>query len=330
MIIVWRVLDRCNLACPFCLYDKRLPTVRKEADPERISRTLDMLGAWRDASGQAILLSWLGGEPLLWPPLAQLSAKARTLGIGLSLTTNGTTLGSPEVRAELIRSYREVTISIDGFSDFHDAMRGWKGAFSKLAMSVPKLVAERDAAGSALRIRANVVLMRGNIGQFAGLCRELSRWGIEEISFNQLGGRDRPEFYPANRLQLDDVRQLKALLPALRLELERSNTVLLGGSAYLDRIEGTTIGTPLPVPHCRVAENFLFIDEGGSIAPCSFTPGHFDLHVDQLRTAADFGALLTAIPELQRTRPARDCADCPSTQQFDKFEAALGTTRAAA
>lgn len=330
MIIVWRVLDRCNLACPFCLYDKRLPTARSEADPERISRMLDLLGAWKEESGETVLLSWLGGEPLLWPPLAQLSAKAKALGIDLSLTTNGTTLGSVAVRSELIRSYREVTISVDGFSDFHDKMRGWKGAFARLGASVPKLVAERDVAGSSLLVRANVVLMRGNIGRFADLCRELAGWGIQEISFNQLGGRDRPEFYPANRLRLEEVRQLKTILPELRHDLRQSGTVMVGGAAYLDRIEGTAVGTPLPVSHCRVSETFLFLDEGGRIAPCSFTPNHFGMHVDQISTPDDFSALLKAIPAMQRAHPAHDCADCPSTQQFEKFSTTSAPIRAAA
>lgn len=32
MIIVWRVLNDCNLACPFCAYDRRLAIRRARAD----------------------------------------------------------------------------------------------------------------------------------------------------------------------------------------------------------------------------------------------------------------------------------------------------------
>ena len=320
MILLWRISNHCNLACPFCAYDKRLRVAREEADPAQVARFIDLVGAWRRQSGRPVLLSWLGGEPLLWRPLAELSRRAVGQGIDLSLTTNGTRLGSPAVREELVRRYREVTVSVDGPAAFHDAMRGWPGAFDKLGHFVPALVAERDAAGSRLKIRANVVLMRDNIAAFEKLCLTLADWGVNEISFNQLGGRDRPEFHPDHRLRAADVAQLAEILPRLRARLAPRGTSLVGGSAYLGRIADAVAGRPLPIADCRVAEEFLFIDENGRIAPCSFTPDHFGSSVDQLLTPADVETLPWRLRTLQRQSPSHDCADCPSTQQFAKFE----------
>jgi len=320
MIILWRVSNHCNLACPFCAYDKRLGLLREKADPAQVARFIDLLGAWRSATGRPALLSWLGGEPLLWAPRAELDARALEQGVDLSLTTNGTRLGAPRVRTELVRRYREVTISIDGMADFHDAMRGWRGAFDKLAQTVPALIAERNATGAPLKVRANIVLMRDNIAGFAALCRVLADWGVDEISFNQLGGRDRPEFYPDHRLRAGDVAQLADEIPRLRAELGWAGTTLVGGTAYLDWFADTAAGRPLPVADCRVAETFLFVDEAGRIAPCSFAPEHFEASVDDLRSPADLDALPQRLRALQRAHPARDCADCPSTQQFAKFE----------
>jgi MoaA/NifB/PqqE/SkfB family radical SAM enzyme len=320
MIVLWRVSNHCNLACPFCAYDKRLGLPREEADPGRVARFIELLGAWRGATGQPVLLSWLGGEPLLWAPRAELDARAAEQGVDLSLTTNGTRLGAPQVRAELVRRYREVTISIDGMADFHDAMRGWRGAFAKLAQTVPALVAERDAAGAGLKVRVNIVLMRDNIAGFAPLCRMLADWGVDEISFNQLGGRDRPEFYPSHRLRPDDVARLADEVPRLRSELGQVGTTLVGGAAYLERFADSVAGRPLPITDCRVAETFLFIDEAGRVAPCSFAPGHFELSVDGLHSPADLDALPQRLRSHQSANAHRDCADCPSTQQFAKFE----------
>jgi MoaA/NifB/PqqE/SkfB family radical SAM enzyme len=320
MIVLWRVSNHCNLACPFCAYDKRLGLPREEADPARVARFIDLLGVWRGATGRPVLLSWLGGEPLLWAPRTELDARAAEHGVDLSLTTNGTRLGAPQVRAELVRRYREVTISIDGVADFHDAMRGWRGAFAKLAQTVPALVAERDAAGAGLKVRVNIVLMRDNIAGFAPLCRMLADWGVDEISFNQLGGRDRPEFYPSHRLRRDDVARLADEVPRLRAELGQMGTTLVGGAAYLKRFADSVAGRPLPITDCRVAETFLFIDEAGRVAPCSFAPEHFELSVDGLHSPADLDALPQRLRSHQRANAHRDCADCPSTQQFAKFE----------
>lgn len=323
MIVLWRVSNHCNLECPFCAFDKRLGLPRDEADPAQVARLIDLLGALRSETGRPVLLSWLGGEPLLWASRAELDERAAGHGIGLSLTTNGTRLGAPRVRAELVQRYREVTISIDGMADFHDIMRGWRGAFDKLAQSVPALIAERDRAGARLKVRANVVLMRDNIAGFAALCRTLAGWGIDEISFNQLGGRDRPEFYPGHRLRPEDVARLAAEVPRLRIELGQMGTTLVGGAAYLERFADTVAGRPLPIADCRVAETFLFIDEAGRIAPCSFAPEHFGVSVDDLRSPADLHALPRQLRLHQHAHPAPDCADCPSTQQFSKFEPLL-------
>lgn len=320
MIVLWRVSNHCNLACPFCAYDKRLGLPRAQADPAEVARFIDLLGAWRRTTGRRVLLSWLGGEPLLWTPRVALDARAVQQGIDLSLTTNGTRLGSPQVRAELVRRYREVTISIDGMADFHDAMRGWRGAFDKLAHSVPALAAERQAAGAPLKVRANIVLMRDNVAGFAGLCRTLADWGVDEISFNQLGGRDRPEFYPDHRLRAEDVAHLVEEIPRLRAELGQAGTTLVGGAAYLARFADTVAGRPLPITDCRVAESFLFIDEAGRVAPCSFAPEHFGISVNDLGSPADLDGLPGRLRSHQRAHPPRDCADCPSTQQFSKFE----------
>lgn len=319
MIILWRVVDHCNLACPFCAFDRRLDKRRHAADPAQVARFIDVLGAWAGLSQRPVLLSWLGGEPLLWKPLEALTRRARRNGIALSITTNGTTLGSPYVRSQLIENYSEVTISVDGLAGFHDRMRGWPGAFDKLAKYVSALAAERKASGSLLRLRANIVLMRGNIRMFPELCHALSSWGMDEISFNQLGGRDRPEFFPDNRLEAADIASLRAVLPLLRMQLA-PRTGIVGAPTYLARIENSIAGVALPISDCRVADNFLFVDEAGRIAPCSFTPDHFGLSVDGLSDARDLDRLPGRLRAQQKCRPSADCSDCPSTQQFEKFE----------
>ena len=38
LVVVWRVTTRCNLACPFCAYDRRLDTARVDAYGDLIAR----------------------------------------------------------------------------------------------------------------------------------------------------------------------------------------------------------------------------------------------------------------------------------------------------
>lgn len=66
MIVVWRVTDSCNLNCPFCAFDKRLSMARRAVSPETVERMIRVLADYREATGEPVLLSWLGGEPLTW------------------------------------------------------------------------------------------------------------------------------------------------------------------------------------------------------------------------------------------------------------------------
>jgi MoaA/NifB/PqqE/SkfB family radical SAM enzyme len=318
-VVVWRVLDRCNLSCPFCAYDKRLAFPRRQVDGAEVRRVVGILGALQRRTGRPHLISWLGGEPTLWRDLPDVSAMAQAEGLVQSLTTNGTTLGSPAMRQLLINRFNDVTISVDGFADVHDGLRGWAGAFLRLERWVQQL--RDEAEGARLRLRANVVLMRRNLGSFAALCHRLADWGITEVTFNQLGGRDRPEFHPANRLRPEDAAAVAALVPGLRQALAARGVMLLGGDPYLQRIQDSAEDIALPIRQCGVARDFWFIDEAGVIAPCNFVEAGFGLRTHDLPDVEAFAALSDSLCALQTRNPAPACANCMSTQQFSKFAA---------
>ncbi len=318
LIIVWRVTTRCNLACPFCAYDRTLSIPRPEADAELIARTAPQIAQWSHETGRTVLVSWLGGEPLLWPPLAELSRHYHGLGIRLSTTTNGTPLARSAIREHLIRHYAELTISVDALESTHDALRGRAGLFAQVRRDVTRLATEINEAGSVLLLRANVVLMRGTIDNFAELCLELASWGIREITCNQLGGADRPEFYPSNRLLPEQVDRLRSEWPSLRDHLASLGVRLLGGGAYLARMAASTRGEPLVVSDCGPGKRFLFIDETGRVSPCGFTGADYGIPLEEL-SASSWEPPAERFAQAQRCRRSRACDDCLSTQVFQKF-----------
>ena len=277
---------------------------------------IDLLAAFQDRADRPVVLSWLGGEPTLWPALAEMSERAAGAGLRQSITTNGTTLGSAAVRHMLAERMAEITISVDALGEAHGTLRGWRGAFDKLAAWVPQLAAER---GPETALRANVVLMRQTIGEFPALCARLADWGITTITFNQLGGRDRPEFYPDHRLRPEDVAWLARVLPGLRATLP--GVRILGGDAYVDRIAQSAQDGALTIRGCQVARDFLFIDEAGRVAPCAFVGDHFGVTTGDLRRAEDLVALTSGLCDRQLAQPAAACRNCMSTQQFAKFAA---------
>jgi len=322
MIVVWRVTERCNLACTFCGYDRRLDRSRESADETAVLAFGQALGDYQRVTGDNVLVSWLGGEPLLWAPLERLTTTfVRDFGLRVSVTTNGTALTSRNVRAHVLDCYDELTVSVDGFADVHDRLRGWRGGFDALRRMFPMLSAER-ASRRRPRLRANVVLMRDNIGRFADLCLELATWGIDEITFNQLGGNDRPDFWVEHRLLPRDAERLGKEIPPLRDRLSDLGVMLRGGDRYLERIRSSTLGKRLPVHDCQPGDRFLFVDEHGRVAPCSFTTGEFGVPMADLSDPNDILSLparFVAARDQRHGSPAA-CRDCPSTQVFAKFE----------
>ena len=320
MIVLWRITTRCNLACPFCAYDRSLRFPRVDVPMAEVERFGALLGQWRAATGERVLLSWLGGEPLLWPGLLPLSRRLRERhGLTVSATSNGTRLADPAVRAQVLEGLDELTLSIDGDAAWHDALRGWRGGTRRLEAATRALAQARAAAGAGPRLRANVVLMRDNLPQFADLCERLADWGMDEITFNQLGGRDRPEFFPRHALRPADAMALRAMLPGLRASLAARGVRLCADARYLDRIAASARGVRLPVADCSRGETLLFIDEAGRVAPCSFTLDEYAVPLSQLDTPQSLDALPHRFRAERDRATAPACGDCPSTRVFAKF-----------
>jgi MoaA/NifB/PqqE/SkfB family radical SAM enzyme len=319
MIVLWRVTTRCNLSCAFCAFDRRLSYARTTADPAAIRRVLDVLADYQLTLREPVLVSWLGGEPLLLTELPELTAHATGRGLRISATTNGTSLGSSVVRRHLLDHYSELTISLDSPDEAHDAIRCSHGLFKSLRVHVAALVKERRASSRPLKLRVNAVLLRSTIERFPELVREVADWGADELTFNLLGGRDRPEYFPDNRPLPAQVSRFAEQISNLRAEFASRGLVIAGGDSYLNRLMSAVHDIDRPVPDCGPGRRFLFIDEMGFVSPCSFTSGTLGLPVTELRSADDVASLSTRFSLARCTRRPVVCDDCPSTQVFDKF-----------
>ena len=321
MIIVWRVTESCNLSCPFCAFDRRLDRVRRDAAVETVARFGGVLSEYQHATGDRVLVSWMGGEPLLWPPLRELAEHfTRRLGVRVSTTTNGTPLGSAVVRDHILEHYTELTVSVDGLGTVHDDLRGWRGGFAHLRRVIPMLVAERRTRGRGPLLRANVVLMRDTVHDFDRLCTELADWGIDEITFNQLGGADRPEYLPTHGLLPSHAEWLSANIPRLRKALAPLGVRLAGGRGYLQRLLATANGQRIPVSDCGPGERFLFIDERARVAPCSFSIGDYGVPLAEIDTWEALQRVPQRYTALRAASRAGCCDDCHSTHVFEKFQ----------
>lgn len=256
---------------------------------------------------------------MLWPLLPELTAYATSLGLRVSATTNGTTLRSGRVHRHLLHHYSELTISLDSPDAAHDSLRSSPGLFEMLRENVAALSRARRGSARALKLRVNTVLLRSTIARFPEIAREVASWGVDELTFNILGGRDRPEYFHDHRPQPDQIAEFRERLPFLRAEVAKHGLSIAGSPAYLDRLHSSARDLAHPVTDCGPAERFLFIDEQGSVSPCSFTTDELFVPLAEIRRTSDLTSLPIRFASKLTTRRPRVCDDCPSTQVFEKF-----------
>ena len=321
LVVVWRVTEACDLSCWFCEYNRRLRRSRLAARCEDVLAFGKVLAEYSAASGRPVQLSWLGGEPLTWPPLVETGRRLHDEhGLALGLTTNGWQLDRPGLLEHLAETYAEITVSVDGPPAMHDTGRGAAGLHERLRAAVTTLREIRQRRGRGPRLRANTVLMRSNLRSFEALCEQLADWSIEDVTFNPLGGQPPGPYYASERLQPEDAAWLRGELPGLRQRLLARGLRVLGSARYLGRVSNAAAGVPVPVADCHPGADFLFVDTQGRVSPCSFASAEYGVPCAELRNATDVAQMPVRFAAGRQLELAAACHDCPSTQVFGKFE----------
>jgi MoaA/NifB/PqqE/SkfB family radical SAM enzyme len=318
LVVVARVYTRCTLGCLFCGYSGALRRDRPVAERRRLLALGAALAGFQQRHGRSVLVCWLGGEPLEWPELPRLAGVFRgRYGLRLGVATNGLPLGAAAVRQELIANYEQLTVSLDGRAPFHEQVRGQAGLFARVRTHVARLQAE-DVAGR-LRWRVNTVLMRDNIGAFGEFCAEMAEWGFQELTFNPLGGRERPDFYRDHHLLPEQVDRFRAELPGLRRALAARGLQIRGSDRYLHRMACTAAGQRIAVGDCQPGRQFLFVDEFNRASPCAFACADYAVPLAELDSPEAWRALPERWARCRRRRRAAACDDCQAPHVFAKF-----------
>lgn len=319
-VIVWRVTQSCNMKCRFCSYSTQVERLRGNADESEIARLCGVLIDHRQRTGEDMLVSWIGGEPFLWKNIIPFSEKLHSGGIRVSATTNGLLLDHKELRDGVVKSFSEIVFSLDGFDECDDAVRQYFGHFEIVSENIRTIGELRDALGSPLKIKVNTILMRRNVTRFEEFCEYLLWLGVDEVTFNQLGGFDRPEFYGENRLTADQAEAFCKRLPLLQKEFAERGLIIRGSQKYLDRILKTARNEVNPIEECDPGAWFWFINESGFISPCSYTSYEYKLDTREIKCTEDLARAEEFFRKCRSEKRSKWCGDCCCTQVYDKFE----------
>jgi radical SAM protein with 4Fe4S-binding SPASM domain len=194
-VVVWTTTRSCNLACVHCYAAATNRPPSGELSTGEARAMIEDLAAF---GVPVLLLS--GGEPLRRPDLLDLMAHARSLGLHVTLSTNGTLIS--RTVAEQLRAVGlgYVGISLDGAEATHDRFRGQQGAFRAALRGI------RNAKAAGLRVGLRLTLTRHTVHDLPDLFAFAEREGIDRICFYHLVPSGRGRFLLSDLLSPAEVR----------------------------------------------------------------------------------------------------------------------------
>lgn len=147
-IVVWNLTRTCNLKCAHCYTDSEARKYGGELTTAECKTVLDDLAAF---NVPAVLFS--GGEPLMREDVFELAEYARSLGLHVVLSTNGTIIDEKLAKKFVDLKFAYIGISLDSaIPAVHDNFRGMQGAFERTMRGFRNCVAAGQKVGLRLTL----------------------------------------------------------------------------------------------------------------------------------------------------------------------------------
>jgi len=208
--VVWNCTRQCNLACIHCYASASARKSPGEMDTAAGKAFIDDLAAF----GVPVLL-FSGGEPLLRKDFFPLAEHARSQGLRIALSTNGTVIG-PEQAGELARlGFAEVGISLDGTGANNDHFRGHQGAFTAALAGI------RNCLARSLRVSLRLTITRFNYGEIPAIFQLVEDEGIDRVCFYHLAYSGRGTGLQKNDIDHAETRRVVDLIAERTVDMYR-------------------------------------------------------------------------------------------------------------
>jgi radical SAM protein with 4Fe4S-binding SPASM domain len=246
----------CPLNCLHCSSDGAAGAP-EQLDFETLSR---LLREFANMGGEDVCIS--GGEPLLYPDLAEVIKDCRKLNVRASLYTSGVMFDnglikviSDEMINLLVANDVKVIFSIHGALErTHEALTRTRGSFDVTISAMEK------ALKANLVVETHIVPTALNFGELGSTIRLVSSLGIHKVSLLRFVPQGRGRLNSALlQLNEDQMRQLGQKIAELRQALPM--TTIRTGAPY-------NILCPQKPAKCEAGISVLTVRPSGDIAPC--------------------------------------------------------------
>lgn len=268
LTVIFNLTNRCNSQCIHCYANYWSHNSIKELSTSQIKSLLKEL-----SQDGCCRISFSGGEPLLRKDLGELIEYGISLGLGITVNSNGILV--PEY-IDILKKVDSLAISLDGRPEHHDIFRG-KGSGRK-ALEAVKL-----AVKNGLRVHTNTVLHKYNledIDYILGLAGEYGfRAEFNLVITNIFGeGISSEEIKPSNE-------EYRKAIKYIIEKKKKGAPILFSSSCYKSvlehwvdfRKEAVIKESETPgIPECPAGKFFCLIDAEGRLWSCPHLMGRVE------------------------------------------------------
>lgn len=257
----WEVSYACNLQCRHCYTNsdmhKVIPTDFEEVK-SFLNKMKDM-GIFTYAIG--------GGEPMVLPFIYDMIEYSNSIGLGVSMTSNGTLIGEQEAKKLKQAGLEVIQISIDGLRKTHDNIRG-AGTFDKAINSVKFLV---DAG---IAVRFGTTLNKENYNEIPQIVQLAKDNNVEVVAFF----RYMPTSKRGDGLELDKNDLYKIATQLVEIDKNSIKVKNSEGKKFYLIFTPTSFFTfllrekDLKNTVCTAGRGKFNLQSNGTVTPCAHLP----------------------------------------------------------
>jgi MoaA/NifB/PqqE/SkfB family radical SAM enzyme len=196
--VSYEITERCNYDCQHCYLDKKSLDTLNLSEKERIIQII--------ANSGCLWLQITGGEPLIDVDFPYVYNLAHSLGMLVTLSTNGSLLTKKKISGLLQKKppYRLTVSMYGGSQKSYESLTQKKGSFGQFISGL-------DWARSAnVRTRLNIIVTKYNSNEINEMIRIARHYGFEHHIFSSMSptleGGISPMQYEASECLINEDR----------------------------------------------------------------------------------------------------------------------------
>lgn len=227
--LFWECTLRCNLACKHCGSDCKRFTDREDMPAEDFLRVIDSITPQVNPHEVNIIIS--GGEPLVRTDLEEVGLALYHRGYPWGIVSNGFALTRQRLDSLMAAGMHAMTISLDGFEDEHNWLRGNSESYQHASEAIKMLVHEPELVWDVV-----TCVNRKNLSQLEELKTYLYNIGVRDWRIFTIFPVGRAAQHPEFQLSNEEFTEVLEFIK--RVRKEGRVRVSYGCEGFLGQYEG--------------------------------------------------------------------------------------------